>query len=103
MKTLKTMIKLAEGVGTSFSETMAIFKNESFEAKMQEFKIEEQAKKHLDNIIDIINESAKNLDFRWELAITCCNVELNGRNILDMRIIENQDKNSTCYIYIVEE
>ena len=103
MKNLKTIIKLSEGVGTSFTETMVMFENESYEVKMQEFKTEEQAKKHLDNIINTITESAKNLDFTWELAITCCDVELNGRNVLDMRVIESQDKNATCYLYIVEE
>ena len=103
MKNLKTMIKITEGVGTSFTETMVMFENVDHEVKMQEFRTKEYAQNHLNKMIDTITESAKNLDFTWELAITCCDVELNGRNILDMRVIESQDKDATCYLYIVEE
>ena len=98
MKNLKTMIKITEGVGTSFTETMVMFDNNERVAK-QEFMEKENAISFLDSVESIMKKGG----YDWELAITCDDVELNGKNVLDFRVLESEQLDSTCFLYIIEE
>ena len=98
MKTLKTMIKITEGVGTSFTETMVMFNNNERVAK-QEFMEKENAISFLDSVEGIMKKGG----YEWELAITCDDVKLNGENVLDFRVLESEILDSTCFLYIIEE
>ena len=95
---LKTMVKLNEGIGNSFTETMVMFDNNDRVAK-QEFMERENAISFLDSVEGIMKKGG----YDWKVVVTCGDVKLNGENVLDFRVLESEQLDSTCFLYIVEE